>query len=515
MAADGADQATFSKEYRALEKIFARRHHLGEAQGLLGWDRQVMMPDGAATARAETQASLAALSHELLTATETAELLEAAEQDDAVAADPWRSGNLREMRRVHAHACAVPADLVEAASRAESKGEMAWRSAREQGTFGLLAPALAEIVALQRRIAEAKAAALSLSPYDALLDQFEPGARAERIDALFAELGSFLPDFTETALEAQAARKAPPPLAGPFPIEAQRRLALALMTAVGFDPTRGRLDVSLHPFCGGADDDVRITTRYDEADFTSALMGVLHETGHALYEQGLPSDWRRAQPVGRARGMAMHESQSLFLEMQICRSDAFLRFAAPKFRAAFGAAADDPAWSAESFTARTRRIEKGFIRVDADEVTYPAHVILRYRLERAMIAGDLPVEDLPGAWAEQQQSLMGVRPPDDRLGCLQDIHWPSGAFGYFPTYTMGAMAAAQLMEAARAALPDLDTRIEAGAFEPLVSWLREKVHHCASLQDSDALLRNATGAPLETAAFRRHLEKRYGTKSGA
>lgn len=495
--------------YQALETLFARRHHLGEAQGVLGWDRQVMMPTGAAGARAETLAALAALSHEMLTAPETAERLAAAQEDPAVAADPWRAANLQEMRRVHAHASALPSSLVERIVRAESLGEMAWREAREKDDFAILAPALSETLALQREAAAAKGAALGLSPYDALLDQFEPGARAQRIDALFAELAAFLPDFTEAALEAQADRP-PPLLEGPFEVEKQRALALKLMEAVGFDAARGRLDVSLHPFCGGADDDVRITTRYQEADFTSALMGVLHETGHALYEQGLPGDWRRAQPVGRSRGMALHESQSLLIEMQICRGEPFLRFAVPQFRAAFGAAEDDPAWSVESFVARCQRVAKGFIRVDADEVTYPAHVIQRYRLERAMIAGELDVADLPGAWNDALEALLGIRPPSDRLGCLQDIHWPSGAFGYFPTYTMGALAAAQLREAAATAMPDLDDRIAGGDFSGLLNWLRETVHSCASLTNSDTILRSATGAPLETRAFRRHLENRYG-----
>ncbi|MEM9724052.1 MAG: carboxypeptidase M32 [Pseudomonadota bacterium] len=509
--------------------MFARRHHLGQAQRLLGWDQQVLMPEGASEARSETLAELAVLSHEMLTAQETSEQLDAAEragveaeQDNAageIAMDApdtvWRAANLREMRRLHAHASAAPAALVAALSKAEAKGDMAWRSARAEDDFPALIPALTEIVALQREAAAAKGEALGLAPYDALLDQYEPGARAARIDALFAELAAFLPDFTEDVLARQAARPTAPPLPGPFPIERQRQLAERLMAALGFDGARGRLDVSLHPFCGGADDDIRITTRYAEADFTSALMGVLHETGHALYEQGLPAAWR-AQPVGRSRGMALHESQSLFVEMQICRSRAFLSFAAPQFREAFGAAPEDPAWSVDAFAARAHRVERGLIRVDADEVTYPAHVILRYRLERALIAGDLAVADLPGAWAEQMEALVGVRPPEDRTGCLQDIHWPSGAFGYFPTYTLGALAAAQLREAAEAALPTLWDDVASGDFAALLGWLRGAVHGVASLGgDSDAILRQATGAPLGVDAFRRHLEQRYGPDAAA
>ncbi|MEL6977122.1 MAG: carboxypeptidase M32 [Pseudomonadota bacterium] len=500
--------------YAALEALFAKRHHLGEALGVLGWDRQVMMPDGASSARAETMAALTGFSHELLTAPETADLLAAAEDDASLGEDPalepWRRANLREMRRAHAHASAVPRDLVTALSIAEAEAEMAWRAARAADDFLALLPSLTKVLELTQEAAAAKSAAFGLAPYDALLDQYEPGARAESIDALFAALSDFLPAFTETALARQAARPAPPAPAGPFPVATQKALAETLMRAIGFDAKRGRLDVSLHPFCGGADDDVRITTRYDEDDFASALMGVLHETGHALYEQGLPDDWRRSQPVGSSRGMALHESQSLFIEMQVCRSAAFLSFAAPQFRDAFGAEAGDPAWSAEAFTARAQRVERGFIRVDADEVTYPAHVILRYRLERAMIGGALSLEDLPGAWSDGMRAALGVTPPNDRLGCLQDIHWPSGAFGYFPTYTLGAMAAAQLAEAARAATPDWDERLAAGDFSALLSWLRTHVHSRASLLDSEAILTEATGAPLQAAPFLRHLEARYG-----
>jgi carboxypeptidase Taq len=278
------------------------------------------------------------------------------------------------------------------------------------------------------------------------------------------------------------------------------------MAAIGFDFDHGRLDTSLHPFCGGVPDDVRITTRYDETDFSRTLMGVLHETGHALYERGLPMAWRR-QPVGVARGMSVHESQSLLIEMQVCRGRPFLEFAAPLFREAFGQGGS--AWHAENLYRRATRVERGFIRVDADEVTYPAHVILRYRLERALIAGDLAVGDLPAAWNEGMKTLLGVVPPDDRRGCLQDIHWYDGAWGYFPTYTLGAMTAAQFFAAVSKALPDLPAAIRQGEFAPLVGWLRREVHGRASLLETDDLLVAATGRTLDPAVFKAHLEAKY------
>jgi carboxypeptidase Taq len=278
------------------------------------------------------------------------------------------------------------------------------------------------------------------------------------------------------------------------------------MERIGFDFAHGRLDESAHPFCGGVPEDVRLTTRYDEADFAKALMGTLHETGHALYKRGLPAEWR-LQPVGAARGMAMHESQSLFLEMQVCRSRAFAGFAAPLLREIFGGIGD--AWDADTLYRRQIHVEPGPIRVDADEITYPAHVILRYRLERAMIAGDLEPADLPGAWAEGLRELLGIAPGNDREGCLQDIHWYDGAWGYFPTYTLGALIAAQLFEAARRDIPDLMPTIAAGEFGMLLGWLRQRVHTKGSLLSTAELVESATGEPLGAASFERHLRARY------
>ena len=450
------------RSYRALESRFARLHALGDAAGILGWDAQTLMPDGAAEGRADQLAVLKGLAHDILTGPETADLLAAA-ADEAAGLDAWQRANLAEMRRAHLHATAVPRDLVEANSRAVSRCEMTWRQARRDADFARLAPDLTEVLRLQREVGRAKGERLGLSPYDALLDGYDPGMRRARIDPLFAELRDFLPGYVAEARARQAAEPPPLPLDGPFPVELQRQVGLALMGAAGFDFARGRLDVSLHPFCGGATDDVRITTRYDEADVTRALLGVLHETGHALYEQGRPAAWAR-QPVGEARGMSLHESQSLIVEMQACRSRAFAAHLAPLLARTFGR--QGPAWTAENLYRLHTRVDPGFIRVDADEMTYPAHILLRYGLETAMIAGDLAVADLPGAFNDGMRDLLGLAVPDDRLGCLQDIHWPGGSWGYFPTYTLGALAAAQLFRAAREAEPDLVPGPRAGGFRP-------------------------------------------------
>ena len=491
--------------YRGLESRFARLNALSEAAGVLHWDMSTMMPPGGAAARAEQLASLKVTAHELLTHPALGELLDRA-SGEAKTLSPWQQANLREMRRAWLGATALPADLVAALSKACSASETIWRKAWPEGDFKLLLPSLTEVLNLTRQKARARGEKLGLSDYDALLDQYEPGARAERIDALFEGLGKFLLGFVERVLAAQAARPQPVALEGPFPADRQRALGLKLMTALGFDFEHGRLDESAHPFTGGVPDDVRITTRYDAADFTRGLMGVLHETGHALYERGLPKEWRR-QPVGEARGMALHESQSLLMEMQTCRSRAFVEYAAPLMREAFDGSG--PAWSADNIHRIYTRVERGYIRVDADEATYPAHIILRYRLERALIADDLRLADLPGAWADGMRALLGIVPPDDRLGCLQDIHWPDGAWGYFPTYTLGALAAAQLFAAAKKADSDIAPGIARGDFRPLLAWLRTNVHEKGSLLSTDELLTQATGAPLSDAAFKAHLNARY------
>jgi carboxypeptidase Taq len=491
--------------YRSLEERFARINSIEDAIGILQWDAETMMPEGAADSRSDQLATLKGLAHELLTAPDMGDLLAQAGEDGDQLND-WQRANLREMKRIYVHASAVPADLVEASSRAVSKAEMVWREARQNGDFALLLPHLAQVLAFQQQIGQAKGQALELSPYDALLDSYDPGLRQAAIDPLFAELGAELPALIQEAQERQKELPAIQPLNGPFPVDDQRRIGERLMTAVGFDFNQGRLDVSLHPFCGGSTGDVRITTRYSEANFMSALMGVLHETGHALYEQSRPERWRR-QPVGLARGMSMHESQSLLIEMQACRSREFVAYLAPLVRETFQG--EGPAWSPENLHRMLTRVEPGFIRVDADEITYPAHILVRYKLEKALIGGGLRIQDLPSAFNEEVKKLLGLAVPNDSLGCLQDIHWPGGAWGYFPTYTLGAMTAAQIFRAACQADAGILPGLSKGNFAPLRTWLRANVHAKGSLMTTDQLLTIATGRPLTAEVFRTHLQERY------
>lgn len=490
--------------YARLEATFRKAAALGDALAILQWDMATMMPDGGAESRAEQIATLKGIQHETVTAPELADLLASAEGDSL---DDWERANLREMRREWVHASALPADLVDALTRAESACEMVWREARRTADFKRVLPSLRDLLGLVRQVGAIKAERLGVGIYDALLDQYEPGGRSAEIDPVFAHLEGFLPGFIGEALEVQAAK--PPLLAmpGPFPVDRQKALGLELMEMLGFDFHHGRLDVSHHPFCGGTPADTRITTRYDEDDFISAMMGVLHETGHALYEFGLPKGRWSTQPVGRARGMVAHESQSLLMEMQACRSRVFMAFAAPLIRETFDR--QGPEWEADNLYRRGIRVERGFIRVEADEVTYPAHVIIRYGLEKALIEGRMELEDLPAAWNGGYRRLLGITPPDDRLGCLQDIHWFGGSWGYFPTYTLGAMTAAQLFDAAQRADGDILPGLGRGDFKPLRDWLRTHVHGKGSLLSTRELLTEATGRPLDPTVFEAHLRRRY------
>ncbi len=490
--------------YQSLEDHFGRASHVRGALRVLGWDASVNMPRGGASARANQSATLSGLLHSMTADPRIGDWLGEAEGNNDL--DDWQRANVREMRRSFTHATATPSDMVEALSHAASETEMIWRDARGDNDFAALAPSLTNHLKIICDWADVKGEALGLAPYDALLDMYDPGRRVDQVDGLFADLAGWLPHTLESILERQATEPAAAAPAGPFSDDQQYALGVKIMGAMGFDFDHGRLDVSAHPFTGGVPDDLRLTTRYSADDFTSSVMAVVHETGHALYERGLPADWR-GQAVGRSRGMTVHESQSLIMEMQASRHPAFIRWLAPVAAETLNGEGDT--WHADNMIRLYSRVARSLIRVDADEVTYPLHVILRYELERAMIAGDLTVADLPMAWNDEMERLVGYRPQNDAEGCLQDIHWPSGSFGYFPTYTLGRLFAAQLWERAIADVPDIPDDLGRGDFGPLLGWLRTHVHGKGCLHTSDELIETATGGPLDTAAFKRHVTARY------
>lgn len=490
--------------YHQLEARFASLSALQGASAILHWDSEVMLPSGSVEARSEQLAALAAIEHEKINDPQLADwLAEAEQQPDSL--NDWQAANLREMRHRHTHATALPDTLVQALTRASTKAEHRWRQARAENDYAGFLPAFQEILTLTQEAAACKAEALGLSAYDALLDQYDPGIRTHHIDGYFEPLRAFLPDFVARVQAHQQSRREAA-IAATVPIEAQQTLSRVLMTQLGFDFTRGRADISTHPFCGGVPGDIRLTSRYDEANLIEGLYATLHETGHALYEMGLPQEWL-LQPVGHARGMSLHESQSLLVEMQLGLRQSFLRWLLPHLQQHLGDVASD--WRPEQLHAHLTRVQPSFIRVTADEVTYPLHILLRYDLERALLSGDLPLADLPGAWDDAMQRLLGIRPATVAEGCLQDTHWPGGAIGYFPTYTLGAMIAAQLVDTMQSELGDLDALLERGAFEPVQHWLNTHIHAQASRLSTSDLIAQATGQPLNGAIYTQHLQRRY------
>jgi carboxypeptidase Taq len=487
--------------YERLTDRFRLIATVGECMSMLGWDASAIMPPGGGAARGDQLATLAVIGHQHLTAPEVeADLAGAEAQDD------WDAANLRLMRHMYRRARALPESLVEAQAKANSNCEKVWRVARGRADFSLVRPHLAEVVRLTREAASALGEALELTPYDALMDGYQHGVGAADVEPIFAGYEAFLAETLPEVERHQASQPRAIQPAGPFPIAKQEKLCREIAERLGLDFEHARLDQSAHPFSGGTPTDVRITTRYQEDDFASAILAVVHETGHALYERGLPSAYAR-QPVGEAAGMATHESQSLIVEMQAFRADPFLSWLGGRLHETFGGPARP--YQLDNLGRLWRHVQRSTIRVDADELTYPAHVILRFRLERALIGGELDVADLPAAWAEGMQALLGITPPNDAEGCLQDIHWYDGAFGYFPSYTLGAMSAAQLMEAARAQVPGLEESFGRGDLSLLLAWLRAHVHQVGSRLGLNEILEQATGRKLDPLAFEAHLRRRY------
>ncbi|CAM3950278.1 carboxypeptidase M32 [Serratia silvae] len=494
--------ASSSTAYGQLRALFTRLSRFDHLSAISGWDMQTMMPPGGNKARSEALAELSVLKHQILTAQKTGELLDHAQQE---ALDEFDRANLLEMRRQYDNAVLVPEALVEAKSLAGARCEHAWRSQRPANDWEGFNDNLRQVVKLSREEAQIRAQAAGVSRYDALLNLYEPGMRSSDLDRIFGDLKTWLPDLLQRVVAKQQQEPCLIPQ-GPFDVDTQRKLSLSVMKLLGFDFDGGRVDVSAHPFCGGVPEDVRITTRYNEKEFLTALLGIVHETGHARYEQNLPREWL-GQPIAQARSTAIHESQSLFFEMQLARGSDFLKVLRPLIVNQFG---EQPALEENNFIRLNQRVKPGLIRVDADEVSYPAHVILRYEIERALIEGEIEVDDIPALWNEKMHSYLGLDTVGDyRNGCMQDIHWTDGAFGYFPTYTLGAMYAAQLFDSARTAMPKLSEDIAAGNLSALFHWLQQNIWRHASRYSTDTLITNATGKALDPSYFRRHLESRY------
>ncbi len=479
---------------------------LEHALAILGADEATVMATGGGEKRAEAMSALSGMYHRQATDPNVADWLEKAKSENL---DASQQAAIRELERSYINATCLPSQFVEKQTMTRMRCEQLWRDVRAKSDWAGFAPALEGVVAMVREEAAMRADVLKLSPYDALMEQFDPGNRAAETTVVFDKLKTFLKSFVPQAVaakEAQNAKRNLKPVSGNYPIDKQRTLGIAMMEAVGFDMNHGSLSVSHHPFCGGVPSDVRMTTRYRTDEFLSALMGILHETGHGLYEQNLPKQWAH-WPSGKARGMAIHESQSLFVEKQIGRNPAFWQYALPHIKAHLG-----EAWTLDDIMPHVHHVERGLIRVDADEVTYPLHVILRFELEQDMLSGKLNIADLPEAWDAKMQDYLGLSTIDNpKDGPMQDVHWPSGAFGYFPSYTLGAMMAAQQWATIVKAHPSVNDDIAHGNFETVNSWRRDNIWSVASTKSTPEIMTAATGEPLNAAHFITHLEARYGS----
>jgi carboxypeptidase Taq len=488
--------------YDELAATWTRMHHLGHLQSIAGWDQAALMPPKGMEARAAAMAEMAALLHRMRTDRALPDRLACAGQEPLT---DFQRANLREMEREWRLANSLPESLVQRRQLATSRCEHAWRTQRPANDWAGFLGNFREVLAIAREEARLLSDATGLSRYDALMDRFEPGMTCERLDRIFGEVRQWLPGLIRAVRERQAGETVIAPV-GPFPVARQRSLCEQVIRLLGFDFEAGRLDVSTHPFCGGVPEDVRMTTRFRNDEFLGSLTGTIHETGHGRYEQNLPREWL-GQPVANARSMALHESQSLSFEMQLGSHPGFVTRLAPLVREAFG---DQPAFAPQNLHRLMTRVKPGLIRVDADEVTYPAHIILRYEIERPLIEGEIEPEDVPALWDAKTMELLGLDARGNfNDGPLQDVHWPEALFGYFPCYSLGAMYAAQWFAAMRRAQPDLDARIGRGEFGVVFDWLRENVWSQASRWSTDELAIRASGEVLNPAHFKAHLETRY------
>jgi len=484
---------------KLLEKI-RRIGRLSAVEALLDWDQQTYMPSGSVKARAEMRAEIESLTHVERTSDELGKLLDSALADG----DPARETNIRETRRLRERAVRLPAELVHDLAYTASMAQSVWEKAKNDNDYASFEPILGKLLELKR--AQADAIGYEEDPYDALMDEFEPGARSSQIDAVFSKLREALVPFVSAIAESSN----PPDdsvLHRRYPRPGQEQMARRFTDALGFDSEHGRLDASTHPFCTSfSPDDVRITTRYNENHIAGGLFSLLHETGHALYELGLPAE-HAFTPAGSAVSLGIHESQSRLWENYVGRSRPFWDHQYPWLTGQFPESLSDV--PVEEFYRAINTVRPSLIRVEADEVTYNLHIILRFELERDMIAGRLAVRDIPEAFDAKMESLVGIRPPDDTRGCLQDIHWSCGIFGYFPTYALGNLYAAQFFAAAKSAISDLEDQLRHGEYGALLNWLRTEIHAHGMRYRADELCQRVTGKPLTIEPFMDYLTTKF------
>ena len=488
--------------YSQLLDRYGRIANVGHAQGLLSWDQQVMMPSGGTPARSRQLSTLSAIGHELLVDEETGRLL--SEMDDAELTAE-QAATVREIRREYEREVQVPTELVERISRTSSEALEAWEQAKENDEFDTFAPHLRELVELKREYAEQIDP--DREPYEVLFEEYEPCLPLDHATRILDRVREQLVETIEE-IKTSDADVTTDAFAGSYDADRQEQLARDALDLLGYDWDRGRLDTSAHPFTSGTQFDSRITTRFDESDPLGALTSTIHEFGHATYQLGLPTD-DYGTPLGEARDLSVHESQSRLWENHVGRSRAFWELFLPTFKSQFPGAENVSVQ--EAYEAANQVYEDNLIRVEADELTYHLHILIRFEIERALIAGDLDVAEVPEVWNDTYEQYLGVRPDTDAEGCLQDIHWSHGNFGYFPTYTLGSVMAAQLFDAADEDIPDLDGNVRRGEFEPLHEWLTDNVHRHGKLYETNELVEEATGSEFTAEAFLGYVDRKYGT----
>ncbi len=498
------------KLYQEVCQYARRTAVLASIDAVLGWDERTQMPSAGAEHRAEQSTVLAGLIHQRWVDPKFGQQL-AELAESFLTADPQTDAAVvvRRLKRQYDKKVKLPQTLVEELARTAVLGQQAWQEARQKDDFPSFRPLLEKTIALKRE--QAEALGYPQCPYDALLDEYEPEELTANIAGVLAHLREQLVPLV-VAIQQSGRRANVEVLHGTFPIDVQERFGREAAAAIGFDFARGRLDVTTHPFCTGlGPHDCRITTRYDPQYISGAFFGILHEAGHGIYEQGLPSE-QYGLPLGEAVSLGIHESQSRLWENLVGRSPAFWSHFYPRAQALFPAALGQV--SSDQFYRAINDVRPSLVRVEADEVTYNLHILVRFELERAMLDGDLRAAELPDAWREKYRQYLGLTPPDDRSGVLQDVHWSAGLIGYFPTYTLGNLYAAQFFAQAKIELGDLQEPLAKGDFRPLTGWLREKIHRHGQRWSAAELAERVTGRGLAANALVEHLRAKMGPLYG-
>lgn len=493
------------ENYLKLEKKLEELTHLGNIANIAHWDSATMLGSGSAANRQKEMATFSSVIHEMATSNEMGDLINGslAEFDHL---DDWQRSNLASAKKSYDSQTCLTADIQHEHSIASSECEFTWRTARKENDFKKLEPYLDRVFDSVRRVAGLKAEKLKKSPLDVLVDTFDPDRTSAEVKMVFDSLKAELPDLINKIMDKQKSEEVIS-LSKKIDENTQKAIGLKLMEQMEFNFDCGRLDKSVHPFCIGSNDDVRITTRYNENYFLSSLFGVVHETGHALYQQNLPAKYRN-QPVGGPKGMSFHESQSLIMENQVGTSRSFMEYLAKMLQDEFSFSG--PEYSADNLYKLVTRVKPSFIRVDADEATYPLHVILRFEIEEAIIEGNLRAFELPELWNSKMQEYLGIVPDSDADGCMQDLHWPSGYLGYFPSYTNGAIIASMLMKKAKETNSSIDAEIAKGSFNSLNQYLTENLRGYGYSKNSADLLEASTGHNMiQPTIFTDYLRAKY------